>query len=142
MIELQDKLSDVMDTIGITCQEYLPGEGDIVSCRLLEYPSYFNTLEKISRSLYADKMIMQKNEILIYLSTVWVKGQRYKIRAFVHFVFSKGFLSMVYIKATTYVYTGFDGVTRNFVAVEDLMNTMRDDRKMKIVDSMGALSNV
>jgi hypothetical protein len=96
---------------------------------------------KIKKSYYAEKMSIAENKILIFIPTIWVKGQRYKVRAFIYFEFSKNVLNKVYINPTTYSYIDYQGNVRAFASLVDLVETIKDDKRMQTIESMGVLSN-
>jgi hypothetical protein len=140
MIELQDKLSDILDTLGIRYDD-LVGNDFTISALVSEHLSYIDVYTTIKKSLLALRMDISHNDILLDVPTVWIKGARYKIHAVVHFVISMGMLEKIYITPLYFVYTSFDGSNQTFVSFYDLMDRVNDDKRLQVIESMGVLSN-
>ena len=140
MLELQDKLSDILESADLTYTEFAE-DAMVVSAFLQHYPTFMEVLLKLNNSVYRDKVLIDRNSILVLVPVIWIKGQRYKVRAFVHFDFVSGILKTVYLKPSVYVYTDFNGVTQNFSSFLDMTDTIKDDIRLHAIDLMGELSD-
>jgi hypothetical protein len=139
MIELEDKLGDVLENIGISYSGFSESDGFLVSALEINPFPFMEVYKKLSTSFYGDKISIAQDKILLYVPNIWVKGQRYKVRAFVHFVCLNALLTKVYISPSVFCYTDYKGVPHNFVSHIDLVETMQDDSRMRVIDSLGVL---